>query len=226
LLARGFQGGGAGAPRMIRFANFGKYDEGNDGYYIAVTNELGCKVLKRGSLLNAQSEFLFNLYVQEHEATAGLTSEAIACGTAMVQHKGIWKMKPVIWMTHIDGVNCYQHALNLGWASDPSLKEEDALIQGYQSETYSSILAQMTRIHRALKMTGYSGWDHEHAHNYFLADDGKVRAIDFRPQKNSIGKIVENPVLLKTIYERYGHALVKTLPEDYLFELVSLGLMD
>lgn len=210
---------------MVRFEDFREDDEGQDGYYVYLGDGLGAKVLKRGSLATAQQEYLFNLYVQNHPDTENMTSEVLACGTAMIQLRGKWSSRPVIWMRHIDGMNVYEYAVSLGLALDPSLTRADALTQGYACERFAPVIYQMCEIEKALLGIGYSCWDHStDPGNYMLTPQGAVYAIDFKPQK-MYGRIKEKPGLLQTIYDQHGEALSRTIPQEYLPTLVALGLL-
>ena len=210
---------------VLRIKDLDEDEQGAYGHYRHLGRGLGAKVLKRGGLKTAQIEYLLNLYVQSHSTTRGMTSEVVACGTALVQIRGNWKSRPVIWMKHIDGINVYDHACNLGWQINPDFSRADAIQYGYASESMVPVIYRMCEIVDALKEVGYSGWDHEtDCGNFMLLKNQTIVAIDFAPEKIA-GSVRESKTVLKKIYGIHSSALEITLPIDYLPQMIAEGII-
>jgi len=154
--------------------------------------------------------------------TAGLTTTALACGIAKVEINGEFKVRPVIWMEHIHGVNLYEHSINVGMQYNPNFTRLEARAKGYEDDGFQRHLYRAVEVYNALKATGYSAWDAEMDHNYMLRDDGCVLAIDFRPEKMD-GRLLEDRGLMRDIYRMHGDDLKITLPLQHMATLSKLG---
>lgn len=209
---------------MVRIEDHGLYEEGEYGRYCHLGDGLGVKTFLRRGLLTAQAEFLIGRYLQAHPLTTGITSEVLACGMASVEVGGEWKSRPVIWMKHIEGVNLYRHAIDLGWESHPELEKVQALMWGLACPEMQPHLYRAAEIHALLQQTGYSAWDHEQTHNYMLARE-RIIAIDFRPQKDINGNVVEQRAFMRQVYHEHADDLDLTLPECYMATLAKLGCL-
>ena len=112
-----------------------EYLEGRHGYYYHIVDDLGAKIIKRGGLSQAQTEYLFLIYAQNHKSTVGMTCEAFACG--MVGDN------PIIWMKHIDGITCMEYARHLGWGHCSTYNKVEAFLWGYNCSSFAPIIDKM-----------------------------------------------------------------------------------
>ena len=203
---------------MISLSSVGsRTGTGARGDYHHIGDGLGVKVLRKGNLSTAQIEYLFHIYAQSE--LPGMTGIVHACG--MVQYRN--KVRPAIWMEHLEGITCQEYAYILGKAHNSKFSELEAYTWGYECTVYSSILSRMTSIVEALKGIGLSCMDHDdNPSNFILTNDGRVLAIDFSEEGDDISLSVK-----KKIYANHRHTLEYTLPYDdkHLNILRNLGMV-
>jgi hypothetical protein len=159
---------------------------------------LGAKVLHRGSLAEAQIEYLFNVYAHNEATTQGLTNEAVACGMWPVYKKEQVRPKPVIWLRHIQGVTCMRYATQLGWEHSGKFTETEAFTWGYECMAFKFAITRMTYICEALQAIGISCADHcENSNNFMLDEDMRITAIDFSFEKKGTPKAIREAIFHK-----------------------------
>ena len=197
-----------------------EFQMGSTGYYYRIIDDLGVKILKRGSLSTAQIEYLFYLYAQNNSITKGLTCEALACGLIRLRINNTNKSKPGIWLRHIEGITAYHYAVELGFEHNNKFDKVQAFLWGYECEEYKPIIDRMDYICEALKSIGFSCEDHnDNTRNFMVDINSNVIAIDFGIEKQHISKVI-----LNKIYELHGTKLAITIPIEYLTELSMIGI--
>jgi hypothetical protein len=211
--------------KLVRIDDLRVFTEGCHGMYCSIGDGIGVKCFKHhNSFALAQHEFLITSYLQSHPLTRGLTTKALAYGYSHVEINGRSVSRPVIWMEHIRGINLYDYSVQLGMDLNPDFDVIEARRVGHALDVFQRHLYRASEIHALLKETGYSAWDHEQDHNFMLLEDGRLIAIDFRPDRNEmVGRISEDKAFMNNIYKECGH-MKPGIPPDLMTSLLRLGL--
>jgi hypothetical protein len=190
--------------------------EGSHSFYYYIENNLGLKVFKSNNLRRAQTEYLLDMYAQSSKETIGLTCEVLACGYVMSIRN---RVRPGIWMRHVDGITAYQYAIDLGYEHNNRFNKVEAFSWGYESLLYRPLINRMNYICDALQSIGFSCIDHLENSGNFMVDRYKhMIAIDFSMEEKYMKKDI-----IKNVYEKYGEKLSITIPNDYIDRHSSIG---
>lgn len=169
--------------------------QGADGYYQTVVGDIGVKVYRKDDPQRAQREFLLQCYASDMTLSA---AEPLAYQVLdyPLGKRGAKVYRPTLYMRHIEGENCADHARRLGKEHNATFSEDEADEWGYTSPAFAAVADRIMAVCDNLKSHGFNCYDHEENFgNWMLQQNtGKVYAIDFSVE-------TENEPLLRSIWE-------------------------